>query len=468
MKKTAGTLLVFIFLATAALHGESVRQLSMKEFITLSAKNDPYFQRTLIDALYLRYKKDLQLPVSDLIASLSGEYGLLLDPAPSQKPGDYSAALTLSKLFPYTGTEVSAGYQKTEDYTLSSYRYTSSLSFQISQSIARNAFGGNTRLLDKKIEAENQLIRYQVVEAYEDYMASLMKLYLQWYSQKKQLEVAKSVHEDNTQLYEMAKQKVRFKVALPQEADKVYLELLISRENILALEEKLKTLEQSIFSATGISAGENGLSPALPSLPVESIPKDRAQLLKSISGTRTFFMLSVLEKQGLFALDIARNELLPSAKLFAGYGMLGQSYDLTNPEHQIYGGVTVDFNFGRQAEKANYESAKLDTLKNRFEREHTLLTLKNDIIRLASGIESQKKLIRIAEEKTEVSKSILEAEKKNYQIGKTSLNDLILAKKNAYESIYDQLEREVTLFVQVVEWKRVTDRLVEKNDIYGD
>jgi hypothetical protein len=104
MRILAFILMVFISISLQA-DNEKKRELTMREFIKISAAADPEFQSILIEQYYLKYKKDLELPASDLVLSLTGQYDLFLD---QKEKNGAEGSISLSKLFPATGTEISA------------------------------------------------------------------------------------------------------------------------------------------------------------------------------------------------------------------------------------------------------------------------------------------------------------------------------------------------------------------------
>ena len=97
-------------------------------------------------------------------------------------------------LFPYTGTSVSFEYVTTPSYALSDN--VSDLTFTVTQPVGQNAFGAATRLLDEIVDVEVEVVRFQIVEAYEDYLALLMSRYLDWYAAYENLNIARSSYQE--------------------------------------------------------------------------------------------------------------------------------------------------------------------------------------------------------------------------------------------------------------------------------
>ena len=114
MRKIIKTFLILIFTIVSArlifncsyAQDENIKILSLDEFIRLASVNDTRFEEILINQLKLKYKKGLELPPADLVVSLKNEYDFFLDPYEEESEN----SISLSKLFPFTGTTITAEY----------------------------------------------------------------------------------------------------------------------------------------------------------------------------------------------------------------------------------------------------------------------------------------------------------------------------------------------------------------------
>ena len=185
----------FVFFFTRAMVAQDIveqeeqgigRKLTIEGFIELAAANDSEFETILIEELKLQYEKDLNLPARDLVLEVKNEYDSFL----KQNRSGRETTVGLSKLFPMTGTSVTAEYSVTPSAT--STRDSSAFDVYLTQPIAKNAFGKSTRLHDKIIGIEIDVARHQIVEAYEDYLATIISAYYDWYEAYENLNVAKS------------------------------------------------------------------------------------------------------------------------------------------------------------------------------------------------------------------------------------------------------------------------------------
>ncbi|MDH5426084.1 MAG: hypothetical protein OEY29_13940 [Gammaproteobacteria bacterium] len=148
--------------------------LTLKSFIEQASIKDVSFESILLEQMPLQYQRDTLLADSDIIMDVKYGHNFYLD----QNRSNPEASISLSKLFPYNGTSISLSYIKSS--SLLNTPDTSDLEILITQPIANNAFGKSIQLQDKIIGLENDTCRYQIVEAYEDYLASLIAAYYNW------------------------------------------------------------------------------------------------------------------------------------------------------------------------------------------------------------------------------------------------------------------------------------------------
>lgn len=457
MKKALTILLALFISLSLRADTDKKSLLTLKEFIKMTAAADPEFQSILIDQYYLKYKKDLGLPASDFVLSLTGQYDLFLDDSEKNGP---EGSLSLSKLFPLTGTEISAEYSKSLSSSGYSGGYTSSFTLQVSQPLARNALGRSTRMLERKLGVEESLARHQIVEAYEDYLAILISLYVDWYTAYENLKTGREIKRDSDILYSLIIRKRRYRIAHPEDVNKGRLEVLAAEEELVNLGDEYRKIAERIVAASGL--GENFHHvPVKPDNITGGInEKDEGPVPSRKS--RTALILDLLKKQGILAKDIARDNLLPSASLFAGYTVLGRDYRLGNPEDLFFFGINSELNIGRQKEKAEAGVAKLNLKKIDLEKRKSVLTLKRDMNVLAGRMKSEEELVKLAGEKISISRAIVGAEQRNFLIGRADLNDLIEAKRQLNRSRYSLIYHQMLFKKLEVEWKRLNDTLVKK------
>lgn len=433
-------------------------KITLAEFIKVVCQKDTVFREILIDELSLKYRKALALPSGDVVLSIENNYNVFLEFNEAEPDGSVS----LSKLFPFTGTSISAEYKSS--VSASTRAMSSEFSVLISQPIAENAFGKNTRLLDKIVGIENDIARYQIVEAYEDYLATLIQLYLDWYSSYEDLETARNSYNENVKLLENIKERQANKIALPLDVNKISIQVVSKKENRISLEVKYNNYNNLIKKAMRFE-GEQEFVPQdsfLYNL-VDAGFDDNYKNFQTQS--RTYEVLSLLKEKSVVNLDRDANALLPSIDIIMGYKRDGGGYDFKDSDDIVYGGLSLEWPFLGQIERAQHETSKIALEKRRLLNKGVYAGLHITLRNLYNAIEREKKLIIVADEKIILAELIVKDERKNYSYGRVSLKDLIDVINTLEDSKFNKITHTIQLRKLIIEWMRLTDVLVTKEKI---
>jgi len=433
--------------------------LSLKAFIQQATHNDVTFETILIDQLPLQYRYDILLPDSDVIMDVKYQHNFYLD----QDRNNPEATLSLSKLFPYNGTELSLSYSKAS--STFSTADDSSLQFLISQPIAKNAFGKGTRLQDKIIGIENDISRYQIVEAYEDYLASLTAAYYNWYSAYENLKVGQASYKSNQKLMANILDRQRQKIALPIDVNKMELLLIGKKENLIVLQEIYDSYANLIFKAIRHKS-------ATPYIPVKPRPPARHVQYEQdyenfTQNSRTYRILRLLEQQGTMEVKKAADDLLPSTNLLLGYQLDGQDWGIRNNESSYFAGISLRWPIGHSVDKAKQHIAQIEHKKTVLSNKNKYEDLRTNLKNLFLQVQRERKLISVAQKKIKLAEAILKDEAENYSFGKVTLNDYIDAVNLVDENRFSYTEHTVQLNKLLVEWLRLTDQLVDEHVLDG-
>ncbi len=437
--------------------------LTVEEFIRSAAQNDPYFEQILIDHLKLKYHKDSNLPARDIIASVKGQYDFLL----SQDREDPEVTFGLDKLFPFTGTDVSVAYKNTP--SLSADKSSSELTFLISQPIAENAFGRGTRVKDEILGAEMDVIRYQVVEAYEDYLASLIDIYCDWYAAYENVLIGRASYDQNKKLLDNILERQRQKIALPIDVNKVRLLVINKDEDLIALEEDFNRLTNLIRKSVG-AKGDRDFVPVDPSnhRPIDvDFEGDYRTFTES---SRTYAILDLLENKSSLQVEEYADDLLPSTNFLLGYKVSGEEWPIRDENNMAYAGISIEWPFSDQVDRAEYETGRIDLRQQRVSNRNKYLQLYADLRNLDLAIGREQELIRLADDKIRLAEEVLTDEAENYSLGKVTLNDYIDAVNRLDTNKFNRITHLVRLKKLRTEWLRMTDRLVSEKVLaaYGD
>lgn len=450
--------IVFLFLLAicpgGAMAVDSEQPLPLEEFIQLATANDPAFEAILIDRLALQHRRDALLPDRDLILEIKQQHNFYID----QDRNSPATSLSLSKLFPFSGAEVSLSYGKA--YSTTSALDESTLQFLVSQPIARNAFGKGLKMRDKIIGIENEVLRYQVTEAYEDYLASLTAAYYNWYSAYESLKVGTASYASSQKLLANILERQRQKIALPIDVNKMQLALAGKKENMIVLQEIYDSLSNLVLKATGNKGGVTFI-PVQPKSPVDNVQFER-DYQQFTDTSRTYRVLRLLEQQGTMEVAKAADDLLPSTNLLLGYQVDGEDWGIRNPDRSYFAGLSLQWPIGRSVDKARHQIAKIQQKKTVLSNRNKYEELRTNLKNLYQQILREQELIAVSRNKLRLAEAILRDETENYSFGKVTLNDYIFAVNSVDENRFKLTERTVARNKLMVEWLRLTDRLVDE------
>lgn len=450
------------FSVSAKVEQAQKRIISLNEFIALATSKDTVFEEILIDELSIKYNKDLKLPARDLVLSVKADYDIFF----SQNREEPAAFVSLNKLFTKTATEVSATYSSKP--SLSSIKNNSEWSLMFSQPIARNAFGKQIRLLDSIADIENELALYQIVEAYEDYLSSIIQLYHSWYEAYENKKIAESSYSENLKLLENIKERKRNSIALDVDVNKTNIQVLAKKEKLILFSEAYTRILVLIKKAIRYDDIQI-LLPKNPDLFCAAEFEFSAKYSAFKDNSRTYSILNSLSQKS--SLDLYNNaqELLPSINLFGAYSVLGKDFKVIDEDNIFAIGISMDWPIGNQKARAEYELAMIAERKVELNNRSIYESLYSDLIDLYSKISEKRKIIAITEERAHLAQLVLDDETENYTYGKISLNDFIQSVNLLDEHRFAAIKHNVELKKLLIEWLRLTDMLVperESIDIY--
>ncbi|MBN1493848.1 MAG: TolC family protein [Candidatus Omnitrophica bacterium] len=436
----------------------SPRVLTLEEYINGAIENDTAFQAILINEMALKYQKDLRLPARDIVLDVQGQYDFVLD----QDREDPEATIALSKLFPNLGTTVGAEYSTRPSWTEATS--SSDMELYLTQPIAQNAFGRATRLLDDIIGLENDVAKHQIVEAYEDYLATIITAYYNWYEAYENMLIGQSSYNENVKLLDNMKERENSKIAKPVDVNKTSLQVYAKQETLIGLTETYNKTLNVITTALRYRGAER-LVPKRPSMYDEVIVSFERDFKELYENGRTFQVLKLLEEKS--SLDVSKNadDLLPSIELLVGYKIQGDEYEFESGENMLYTGFSFSYPFFDQVERAQHGIAKVEEEKSQITTDNVYYRLYRDIRNLALGIEREQELLALADEKIKLSEAVLEDETKNYTYGKITLNDYIDAVNRRDNNLFNKITRISNLKRLKIDWLRLNDKLVQRSDM---
>jgi outer membrane protein TolC len=431
--------------------------LDLDSFIDLARKNDVRIEQILRDRTKTGFLKDVALPPNPLILSVQNQYGFGLK-------GDENTDLWVfsgSKEFPETGTRIFANHEINEQED----RTENITSVGIEQSLFQNALGKQVRRQARSLDNENQAIYLQSVEAYEDYIAIIINEFLEWRLSYLNYLATKDLYDQANRFQILLQARQKRRVALKVDVDKVTLESLNYQEGLLTLETTLVDQRANIIKKAGIE-NRNSLNPAnIPDLFTLEIDYEK-QKQEALEKSRTKQALEQLKEAGRLEILVRREDLYPEINFVAGF-----NYDKSNrfgtstDRQEVFLGFNFNWPFFDRQDRGQLRQAKFEHISAVLAEKEYLKNLQSALVSQAERIRVGRELLKVSQEKWKISERVVRAEKKRYENGRIDVELLILAHQDLAENYFTYLENQIRLNKEIIEWLRLTDRLVVKDRV---
>ena len=453
--------LVFIILTAAVFTAEadtglpSGKILTLDEFVRKSCEANPEFRKIIIDRLYLQYEDDINLDIGEIVADFEAGYLYSLDTDREGFDGD----VTVSRLFPQTATEISASYNTSPGISDRS----SSVTLGITQNIAENRFGKRYKLEKEALEYEKELVLYQIAEAYEDYLYSIVILYFDWLSAARALETAENSYSESKKLLDNVNARKESSIADQEDVNRSELQLLAKMEDLSSAENSYKKSSIRIFDAAGLSS-DSDYSPAEAGESRLSLSKTNLENFAVSENSRTYRILNLNEKLGIKNRQIIKNSLLPDISLFTQISASGTGFSLSDDmERSLSFGISVSDIGKSKREKALLGASEIDIEKTKLENTITKKDLDIMLLNYSEDIKTSLELSDIYARKTVLAEKIVNEEQKKFRIGKTDLSSLIDAINTLDLNRRKRLDYETELSILTAGWLNLNDSLISEN-----
>jgi len=463
MKKILIMILLSVFTSSFfvfAQESEKIDTLSLDEFVELACARDKVFEQILIENLILNYKKKLELPADDIVASAKSEYVAFIKQTGKGYP---VYDVSLSKLFPFTGTELEAGYNSTMKDTIIG-DIDAEFYARVSQPVARNAFGRANRLLDKIVGMEIDIAKYQIIEAYEQYLSSIIRIYYDWYEAYENVKTAENLYKENMKLLKNVQEREKNNIALPVDVNKVRLQVLLKEETLVSVRNQFEKYTNLLKKSIGYDVEEELLP--FPEDEYDNVVINFEEDYKKFREEgRTSMILDMLEEKSDLEVDKDADDLLPSIDLFTEYAIKADDRELEKDDKRVMAGLTLEYPFPGQVEHAEFETSKIEYEKRVLEKINTHIRIYTELRNIYEEIEKTRELIKISEKKIETAQSIVDDDTINYSYGKVILNNFIDEVNQLDFNRFSRIQYSIRLKKLIIDWLTLTDQLVRKKDL---
>jgi outer membrane protein TolC len=431
--------------------------LTMGDFVKLAAGHGT-FKEILLQELVLKYNRILSTPQIQLLLDATAQYVLNLG---GESGGYPSGGISLSGLFPASGTALSLEYDTAP--AAATGTQTSSIGLKVEQSVLKNAFGASSRLQELMAGNEETLAGYQILEAYEDYLAQVIDIYIGWNTAyRNMLYAEKSLNASKT-LLNLTKRKQQYGIALPLDVNKATLQVFNDQEQLNGARNDYETSHKQVALFIGLKEGEFQYIPGEFS-PEVNDPQLERQRQTFVNESRTAKMLDLVLRIAKQKLDLALDDLLPTATVYAAYNLKGN--DIL-PADSASSDLALGFSlslplFNTQAKAAaEIQKNALDKTALSGMNQKEQLGLQLDT--LLQTIRFLKEQLDLADRKLKIARLIVDQEQVQYNQGRAGLDDLLDAYKTLDSINQARLQTISDLAKNYIEWLRFTDSLVDDN-----
>ncbi|MGL1936349.1 MAG: TolC family protein [Fibrobacterales bacterium] len=447
-------IVTFTFAVTTLFGAEQAKEeqhaLSLNDFVIEACRNDLEFQNIIMDTLQFKYHQQLARTPAELLLEVTGEYGISL--SGEQRP---EGVVLLQQLFPRHGSALSGAVRTSR--SPSTTIQNSQLEVRYSVDLWRNAFGKTELKKEALAGVENDIIRNQVIEAYEQYLAELYALYYSWLQAYNELQFAQTQKsEAKSLLNDIRKRKKRF-IARQVDVDKATLQVFNADKEIG--ERQAAYLDASIRIAYVV--GEKNSHRYIPDESELSLPfniddlKDGSRFGESRTGLLYQKMLS---KDSL-SQKLLDDALLPSLSLYGGVDLTDIR---TKDNSKVVAGVTLNFPVYKKSIHLEKELIAIDQQKTVLRSRSSKLMVETRMHQMSEQIVLKKRMIADAEKRLALSEKILKAEAVEYQYGRTTLNNILQAQNSVHSSRRSIVQKQIEVAKLWVSLMELADRLVTK------
>ena len=434
---------MILFLNPKHLKASPTIELDMDGFVARCLVYDQHFESLLIQQAQLHYEADRLGPVDEYVADILS--GLQV----KNSNNTLYTRLDLLAKKPLKGQSYGLYVHVDPENTA---QFSSGLQF--SQDIAKNAFGKDQRLKASLISIQKDLLQYQLIEAYENYLSSLKILYYQWLKLENRHKLAQSSLAESQKVLQSVLKRQRNNIANQTDVAKVRLQVLNKEEQLII--SKQQADQQKIHIAYAMGIKDISKIKAKP-LEMADLIKRSQEPLKELdfSSIRSLKMQHLLQKQAGIHMQRAQRNLMPS--LF-----WHNTFDYQKEQQQFYAQSYVLMNLPiiKPKEKAEAKHKSLTNDLQKAENFENYLQLEIRIQQAKVALQQEQKRLQLLSQKRQIAHDILKQEQHHYHFGKITLNDYMLAVNRYDTARLDELEQTLNYQQLYIKWQALTDSLV--------
>lgn len=436
---------------------QAAQEMDLFKFIDLARKNDIEIEKILHQRVRTSFLKDLSMPSSAIVLGVSNQYGFAVGNGERTEFWVIGAEKTFRK----TGTSISVTYDinKQED------REEKETTVTVQQPLFRNALGKQNRRLEAKLSKENEAIMLQVVETYEDYIATLISNYLDWQLTHLNRQITNMLLKESRTLQKYIEQRAKRNIAHPVDVGKVRLQTMGYEETVLELEVGLSSQLAAIAESTGMEDIKD-YEPSEKLDIIKEQPNLQDAMRNAVEQSRMVRAYRLADEAGAMEISIRKEDLHPDLNLVFGFGYDDSTrFTVSTNRKEVFVGFNLEIPLWDTRKKATVKEARYEKMAASLALAQYKKNLASSLKAQMDRISKQKKRVELSRKKLELSEDVMDKESKRYKSGKIDIETLIDARQSSARNRFTFLSNRIQYDKDLVEWLRLTDKLIVKDEI---
>lgn len=430
--------------------------LNLNEYLLLVKTNDAEVEKILNQSMKLRFNKELSMPNKRILFSIKDEFGIQPD---SDKTTSRLSAVA-SKEFSSTGTDINLSFTS-NDLT---DRKEQVQSLVIEQDLIRNSFGVQNRKLEEVLSRENEIIKLQTEESFEDYLLTQIFNYLEFQLAFVSYNTSKKLYNDSLQLQKEVLKRKSKSIADSVDVERVRLQVLDRKKALLDREQTLNSIKIQVKrSIAKLDHLNDKLTPSGTIPYINDKTNYDNQLQEFLSNGRSLKILKLSQTNTEQRVWIQNKDLLPEAKLLLGYSIDdSQRFTTQTNREETLVGLSLEFSLGDSVNKAEIKQAEFNKAQAKLQHKIQSEKLKSVLYDLKSQIQIHRQKMKVLEQKIASARKLVRGEMKRFKNGRSSLETIIESENILADTEFEVIAHKIQMAKAVAEWKSLTDSLLSE------
>jgi len=422
--------------------------LNLNDFLELMIANDPVYQQLEINKQKTVFIIDEGITGNAYQLNMETQYGFGDDDVNTK-----SLSASLSKEILETGTQLSISHSTNENPD----RDEDVSEVQIEQDLLKNAFGKEHDLQKGILSKTQELERLMALENYERYIATKIKLYLDFSQAAIEVELSQSLLKAAQDLYAHIDNKFKKNAANSTDIKRARLQVILKEQDFLAKKEQLDAIKQTVLLSLNLD--DDKLYPEL-GLDLYVVYGEETSVF-DIKKFRQFQIANLKHEIIMKEYELTKDHDLAQLSLLGGY-KIDESTRFANSvnRNETSVGLRLAMPFKDNNANAQKKIKALDLKYGDLDQLRTTKELRIEYENTKLKLEKLKKQFLLSKEKEGLMKSVLQEETIRYQRGRIDTDKIIEVNNTYAQYQFEKNQSMLELNKSYLDWLVLNDRLI--------